>query len=534
MILVFLSTNLYSQNNQESDVGYARNSISCFYLGFPGESMSGQIAKKVSGLSLSYYRYFDNNLNNKTLISPYNRKTIDASGAELIKNLLEKEGVAHKIVSQMYKRQADGSMSLDLIHERGRYNANDADVLQSKVVKRGESQLADFGDSLINRSYIMVVDFKDVTNARQYSSNAKGWSSNVKGYLFRIIFTPEIRKQIYDCWIYADDAAEVKERKRKAFDNIVFPITYVARYENNITEFVTGELARYYNDDDLLKTLVEQGFGRALGSFGVGYSDFQVKATIFKTNPIRSKIGRKEGVQLDDLYYVYEHIMDQSTGKVEEKLRGTIRATNKIGVNNHISDGNSPTTRFYQTYGRKLKPGYSLEYMGNFDGEIKIGYEIGNVGGMFVRADVRLSDFLKIRSSFAFIDCAFELKEEYIDLIDRASKVAFFRYGFGLSKGITLTRNIELRPYGGFGFENAFSSTFEGTELEGIRAIYLKGGADISINISLKMRLFGGLGYYSFIGNPVNKNMQEINQSWSQLFSGREGQTIQFGLIFGM
>lgn len=530
----YLSHDLYSQSKQESDDGYSRNSISCFYLGFPDEAMSGRIARKVSLATLSYERFFDNNLDNKILLSPYSRGDIDGSGASLIKNLLEKERIAHKIVSGMYKREPDGTLSLDLIHERGRYNATDADLLKAKSVKRGENELADFGDSLINRSYIMVVDFKNVKNAREYSSNAKGWSATIKGYLYRIQFTPEIRKIVNDSWIYEDDSAEERERKRKLFDNIYFSLQYITEHETNITEFMTGELSRYYTEDDLLDKLVSTGFGTALGGFGVTYEEFLVKASIFRTNPIRSKIGRKEGVQLDDLYYVYEYLLDEKSGKIEKKLKGTIRATNKIGRNDKITDGNSPTTKFYQTYGRVLKPGYSLVYMGNFGGDFKLGYESGNVGGLFLRMDARISEVFKIRSSFAFLDVAYDTREYFIPWGFGKADVSFLRYGFGLAKGIMLTRNIELRPYAGCGYEKALSTSFQSTELEGVKNLYVKYGANISINLSLKFKIFAGLGYYSFIGNPVNKNKQELSYSWSEMFSGREGQTIQFGLKFGM
>lgn len=494
--------------------------------------MSGRIAKKVSLATLSYDRFFDNNLDNKILLSPYSRSNIDGSGASLIKNLLEKEGVAHKIVSKMYKRQADGTLSLDLIHERGRYNATDADLLKAKSVKRGESQLADFGDSLINRSYIMVVDFKNVKNAREYSSNAKGWSATIKGYLYRIQYTPEIRKAVYDSWIYEDDSDEERERKRKLFDNINFPLQYITEYEANITEFMTGELSRYYTEDDLLDKLVSTGFGTALGGFGVTYDEFLVKASIFKTNPIRSKIGRKEGVRLDDLYYVYEYLLDEKSGKIDKKLRGSIRATNKIGKNNRVSDGNSPTTKFYQTYGGRIKPGYSMVYMGNFGGDLKLGYETGNVGGLFLRMDARISEVFKIRSSYAFLDVAYDSREYFIPWGFGMADVSFLRYGFGLAKGIMLTRNIELRPYAGCGYEKALSTSFESTELDGVKNLYVKYGANISINLSLKLKIFGGLGYYTFLGNPVNKNKQELNYSWNEIFAGRTGQSIQFGVKY--
>ena len=529
---LFLSADLFSQNKQEDDDGYSRNSISCFYLGIPGESMSAKIAVKVSGSTLSYDRFFDNNLENKILKSPYSRSNIDASGSGLVKNLLEKEQIAHKIVSQMYKRQADGSLSLDLIHERGRYNATDADVLKARSIKRGESELADFGDSLINRSYILVVDFKNVKNAREYSSNAKGWSATIKGYLYRINFTPQVRKSVNESWIYEDDSAQERERKKLIFDNINFPVEYVTEYETNITEFVTGELSRYHTDDDLLDKLVSTGFGTALGSISVYYDDFQVKASIYKTHPIRSKIGRKEGVQLDDLYYVYEHQLNEKSGNVEKKFKGTIRATNKIGANNRVSDGSSPTTKFYQTYGRALKPGYSMVFMGMRKGDFKMGYETGNVGGIFFRMDARVSRILKIRSSFAFLDVAFESKKYDIPYEFGLTRVSFLRYGFGLSKGIMLTRNIELAPYVGCGYENASSNTFDNTDLEGVKTLYVKYGGTISINLSVKWKIFGGMGYYSPLGNPVNKNKQELSSSWSSIFSGRMGQSILFGIQY--
>ena len=76
--------------------------------------------------------------------------------------MLNGQKAGQQIVAYIFKRQADGSMNLDRVFERGEYTAHDVDMRLSGTLK--VETVRDAGSQLIGRSYLMVYD---VTNLRQ-------------------------------------------------------------------------------------------------------------------------------------------------------------------------------------------------------------------------------------------------------------------------------------------------------------------------------------------------------------------------------
>ena len=76
--------------------------------------------------------------------------------------------MAQQILSIWFNRQADGSFNVDLLKQRGLYNANDNDFMAASASKRGQSTLMDMGLKLVNQSYVLVYDFFDVTTMEEY------------------------------------------------------------------------------------------------------------------------------------------------------------------------------------------------------------------------------------------------------------------------------------------------------------------------------------------------------------------------------
>ena len=52
------------------------------------------------------------------------------------------------------------------------------------------------------------------------------------------------------------------------------------------------------------------------------------------------------------------------------------------------------TTKFYQTAGRRIRAGYLLQQRNDFGASLLVGYENGEVGGVYGRVDLRLTVLL--------------------------------------------------------------------------------------------------------------------------------------------
>jgi len=528
---------------------YDRSSITFLLLDFPNDNHSGDVKGKLDKIVFAD-KYYNNNVNYLTLASPFNRGEMGVKANEAIKQSIEAKKIANDIISKWYSRKDDGTMSMDLIEERGMFNATDAAVIKAQSTKRGNSMLKDYGNRLISRSYILVLDYNDVqTMAEAKISKARGWKANVTGYLYKIDYNDEIQGKLYDTWIYDDDQPQVKADKKKQFEELQFPITFVSTINVMITSSQAdentqlGRLMKQKSDDQLLMELVQKGYDESLYNLEKKYEDFRVKMPIYQVGPIRAKVGKKEGIKTDYRFFAYEYIYDEKTNSSKQKFRGVIRATSKIVDNRQVATGATGTTKFYQTAGRHLETGYLLQQKNDVGVEINLGYEIGEIGGAYARIDARLGRYIGVPSFFLLLEGGAEMKDYTINTT-KYEGIIFAHYGVGIAKGFMITRNIELRPYLSIGKEMASHKDFKditddnGKNLDGINVLYGKGGINLALNLKHSFQIFGGAGYYSFITNVQNSDKDEIEVggeklSWDDIFKDRTGLSTVVGIRIG-
>jgi hypothetical protein len=241
--------------------------------------------------------------------------------------------VGRELISKWYNRQPDGTMNMELIHQRGRFTATDADFLRAQTSKRGNAALEDFGNRLVNLSYVLVVDLQNVQTMEEAKvTNMKGWKANSVGYIYRLDFNEETRNALYDTWIYDDDSEADKTQKRKVFEQIEFPLVSVLQKTVSVTasqmESSSGlRLAlKSKSMDQLMQELVQKSYDEIVYQMEMGVEEFKVKTPLFATRPLRAKIGLKEGLKTDYRFFVYEHVYNPRTNEAEPKQRGVIRA----------------------------------------------------------------------------------------------------------------------------------------------------------------------------------------------------------------
>jgi len=519
---------------------YDRSSLTCLYMKFPGENHATEIASKFPQIAFSD-KYYNNNLQNLIIEAPYSRTNTEIVPEEAIKDYLTKQKLAKSIISEWYNRKEDGTMSMDLIFERGMFNATDAEYIKAQTTKRGNALLQDYGNRLIQRSYILVFDYANVkTMSEAKVTDRHGWQATVTAYLYKIDFNEEIQAALYDCWIYPEDSPEVKAEKLQKFEQLEIPIEFVAKTTHSLSASQAnpntqlGKLTKQKSDDELLMELVQSGYDETLYYLEKKYEDFMVKATIYKVKPIQVKIGKKEGLKCDHRYFVYEYVFDEKTNSIKPVYRGVIRATSKIADNRQVATGEMPSSTFYQTAGRKLQTGYLVRQQNDIGIEILAGYEMGEIGGPYGRLDFRLGRFIGLRAFFIYLEGGGQQKEyEYYYPSyswSTTEDVTFLRYGVGLAQGLMLTRNTELRPYIGIGLESASSDEIDNADEGNLSTMYLKFGGNLAINVRHNIQLTGGISYYALIGNAGNKNNSDLGIKWDEIFQDRKGLSGLVGL----
>lgn len=507
---------------------YDRSAVTLFYVQFSNEAHASEIQSKIDKISFSD-KYYNNNLNQITLPNAFTRKSHEL--VESLSKYMNDQQVGRQVISKWYARQDDGTMNMDLIFDRGMFNATDAAYIKAQSTKLGNAVLQDYGNRLIGRSYILVLDYQSIQTMKEAKmSGMKGWKSTVTGYLFKVKYNEETQNAVYDAWIYPEDSPTVKAEKNKKFEQIQVPVEFVTKTTVYVTasqpaeDTQLGRLMKQKSEDELLSEMVQKGYDESLYFLEKNHEDFMVKTTIYQVRPIRAKIGKKEGLKCDNRYFAYEYVYDEKTNTTKPRFRGVIRATSSIVDNRQVAKGDMPTSKFYQTSGRRLRTGYLLRQQNDYGIEATLGFEAGEVGGIYGRVDARMGRYIGVKALFVYVEGGAQMKD-----YDNVEGIAFLHYGAGLAKGLMLTRNVELRPYIGLGQEQATHDDW--SDDGAYKALYLKTGANLALNLKHNFQLMGGMGFYSFIGNAENDN-GDTGFLWEDLFTDRKGPSAMFGVKF--
>jgi len=125
---------------------------------------------------------------------------------------------------QITAKKPDGTFGVELLQERGAYDATDAEVIAALAGKRGMARIMDAGEQLINKSYILVFDFHDTKTMNQYYNEVdkkrretaklletsftpierthEGYRTDMDAHLFRIDFNDSVSAVFYqELWI---------------------------------------------------------------------------------------------------------------------------------------------------------------------------------------------------------------------------------------------------------------------------------------------------------------------------------------------
>ncbi|MCD8135538.1 MAG: hypothetical protein LUH01_06135, partial [Parabacteroides gordonii] len=406
--------------------------------------------------------------------------------------------IGKEIISYLFNRNSNtGEMSTERIHSRGLYNVSDQNILESQATKRGIEGLKDQGFSLIRNCHLMILDYANIRYEYKKGDDNGDfyWYSTPAAYLFKIEWNEQLQNELFDCWI--DESTPVTERKNKkiAFEKLSVPMKFIIRVTDDSRSENTGieEQQRKVNNGGKRKyrneDLKENAFNKMIflaadylrERIEGKYESFQIQNSIYAIHPIRSKIGKKEGIKVNDRYFVYEHIAknDKSTKLAR---RGVVKATTHIANNRQIATGDSPTTEFYQIAGGKLEEGMTLKEKQSYYINLDLGYRYGELEGIYAGINTSL---YATRATNHYIMLQVTGWEKAV--------TASIDYGFGLR-----CNNFEIYPYIGAGLDSFLKDKdeSEADDKEGKNNAWLaQGGVRFNLNIYYPVQLFGAVEY---------------------------------------
>ena len=350
-------------NAEGSKLKYRRSSLYTLMIDDPDREHYSTIKNAFGNTELS------DKFNNHNL-GPY---LMPGEGGEkdqtqFIENYLNQKNVAKDLVAQWFQRDENGGFSMDLIADRGQYNASDLNVKLAQESKRGRALLKDAGEELIGNTFVIVYDYK-YTNKKDQAKKAggflnvvssvasvagadvvsnvadganlatqtlgKGYFVRTTSYLYRLVWDEETANTFYqDYWIQQGDS---NPEKKKKFDNSsLFKLKYVgseiSRTNLQSTVFSTK------NDDQLIEIATTRAVDKNIGKLQRTYEEFRVKTPLLSGDPIAAKIGLKEDLEKGDKFEVLEQIINND-GETEYRRIGKIKVDKRqIWDNRFLSE----------------------------------------------------------------------------------------------------------------------------------------------------------------------------------------------------
>lgn len=540
---------------------YNRNSLTIFYV--EGGKYNSELKSAMKSLVVP--EKFDDNMLSVRTLPPM-------SSSDAVKAKLESMDVPKEIFEKWFSRNSDGRFSMSVIHERGLYNATDADVLEASASKLGLAKLQDAGEKLIRQSYVMVICFGNIKTMEQIYNEQdanrretakalgiefipsvrvkSGYRAEVAGFLYKLANVSETMNDFYsNMWIFDDDSPATMAEKRRKFDSTPFKLSYVTSVTTTV-EATEPNMGAPSSQSVMLRRLLNNSVDGIVSAFENKIEEWKVRTALYSTFPLRAKIGTKENLQVEDRYFVYEYRMDRH-GQVTPKRRGVIRAK-KVVNNSHVAEGSSDeklrniTSKFYQVAGHKLEAGMFLEQSNDMGCGVTFGVAAGSLGGFYINGEYLLGQYIGLTQTKFLLGG--HLGGNTYDISDKFKKkgdadlkeASFLFYGgeLGLSKGFFITRNLSLSGHGGLAMEwgNALDTDVHKSIGEGqIYGVFGYAGAQAAINLRYNCQLVGGANYYAELGNAQltkgqDEESKELLYTYSEIFEGRAGVNINFGV----
>lgn len=276
-----------------------------------------------------------------------------------INPFVEKNDIAKRLVSKWFNRKegknGDGTFDMNLIIERGLYDADYFDFQVASQSVRGQSLLTDAGEELIGNTFVIFNDIRyfDKEEASKWATagilvageiasrftggltsvlvdagtmatasitkEMAGFRVSITSYLYQLDWNEEAAAVFYKDY-YASQPDEAKKRAYNAAKGL-FSLHYVGRFSTVSSETT---LRGVQSKNDMIRKVCERAIDKNIAQLQKEYEVFRVKTPLFSTEPLTAKIGLKEDIDEKSKFEVLEMIED-ANGRMSYKRVGVVR-----------------------------------------------------------------------------------------------------------------------------------------------------------------------------------------------------------------
>ena len=329
---------------------YRRSSLCIILINHRGKQFADEIFEEFLNMTMPA-KYNDHNIDLRVFTTTGD----DATEKDVIR-IMNEQQVAKDLVAQWFDRdETTGMMDMNLIHQRGGYNATYSDVQRVQSTERGVAALSEEGVDLIQNTFVLVCDmdyydksntsiwfalalagasgylqadaqnqakkgnYRKAQSSQQGAQSAMvlagavadigGFSVKMRAHLLRLQWTTDMTQKMFgEYWIDEDTPIEERISRRMAFNNdsTSFQLEYIGMYKAR-----SGKVAfKSMNDmHEVIRNVCQNTIDEGMAKLAKSYPVFRPKTTFYcDGGMIYAYIGRKEGVTAKSKYEVMQPV----------------------------------------------------------------------------------------------------------------------------------------------------------------------------------------------------------------------------------
>jgi len=367
VVTVLASSHAIAQKIEAQTATYVRNGLSIHFATPSGFSNDVLNSIKVAG------KYDDNSFGDNILrlnssysgqgSSSNDKKSKTTSLVESEAATPEYQSVLEAIASQKIPNKviakillnASGKVDYATIFKRGEYNATDNTMIAANASNEGLTGVqSDAVSNVLNNVYLLIQQTGTITS--KSSKDGSTYSVPFKSYLLQVDLSELFAtNQFYATFSQKD--ADVASK----INNYNFKIKLISVSEGTGStsdkelelqglKMVSTPKSQEQIYSDLATATIDGG----LTDHANNYEAFKVKTRVNSVGPITAKIGKKEGLRIDDRFEVFRNKIDEKSGEKFARKLGYLRVA-KVADNAKVSDGNTEPSKFYKAPARGVE-----------------------------------------------------------------------------------------------------------------------------------------------------------------------------------
>ena len=327
---------------------YHRSSLYSILLRHPEQKFSNEIVTAFNSIPIPE-KYNEHNLKNRVMTAPtlqkMSKEELEGAYKDAIHAMLQRNKIGGRLVEKWFNRnKTTGAFNMELVTERGQYNASIMDINTALASTRGLALIQDAGEELISHTYVLVNDIRyaDASVRRNLLGFASlltmavpfvgpasvffgvrateqvvGFKVFVTSYLFRLDWNDEVASNFYNSmW---QDENHPDAEKKGLFNQQMgnFKLKYIG-----CATIYSGDhsLAGVWNESDMFLKVCTRSIDKAILELQKSFDEFKVYTPLISTEPLSAHIGLKEGVNKNSLYEVLEISVDEGGRTIYEKV----------------------------------------------------------------------------------------------------------------------------------------------------------------------------------------------------------------------